>query len=296
MVLLDLPKLGTRIAEIGLKYNEKNEKITEDEDMLLGIKTLIRSLLIQNISKSTDYWLTGGIRTMATDEFNRCMSELSSETKILGEGEYGKVYNIPRKRCFLKNLPANTKRVGIKIEKLKYDYDRGQTPLRLKEVIEIAKKANEIEIGPAIYDVFVTIASNGMVQIIKTFEIIDGESWLNKEWDSDEQKKTALLELDALIHTMNKAGIIHHDLHPGNVMIRRDGRIFIIDYDKAKLVIDEEKSSLASFNRSYPNEWSPTGVFSDSGIIFIYKALLEEGSILNGAKGGRFTRKKKICS
>lgn len=292
-VLFDIPKLSAKIAEITPSYVQQSNN--QDVDLPIGITTLIRGLMIQNLVKSEDYWKTGDIRMMDPAVFNKCMSELKENSITLGEGFYGKVYDVPVRGCFLKNLPSTTKRIGVKVENIKYDYSENQTPTSLRRVIEITKKASELEIGPALYDVFVSVSSSGVVQIIKIFEIIDGSTWEQTEWKSDVYKKDALAELDKLVHTMNSAGIIHHDLHPGNVMVRKDGKVFIIDYDNAKWVSNEEESNLKSFNSSYPSGSDPKGVLSTDGVKFVYNKLVQDGSIVTSNKnGGKRVSRKRV--
>jgi predicted Ser/Thr protein kinase len=198
-------------------------------------------------------------------------------TKVLGEGYFGKVFNVPVDEC-IKNIPAGVKRVGVKVEKLKTPFEASQTPNRVKEVIEIAKKANELNVGPALYDVFVVVNAAGYTQIIKCFEIIDGKSWRDTEW-TPAKKTAALKKLDAHVHKLNKAGIIHHDLHDGNVMVSQTGEVYIIDYDLARFVDFEEENIVARFNDS-ENQWEPKGAASREGTYYVFTKLIEEGSIV----------------
>jgi predicted Ser/Thr protein kinase len=223
------------------------------------------------------------------------MEKIGENSKVLGQGMFGKVLNVKRDPC-LKHLPADLSRVGLKIEALKQEWRAEQEPSRLAEVTEIAKKAADLGIGPALYDVFVTTNKDGGVEIIKTIEIVNGTTWASTEWESSKQKAKALADLDKAIHTMNKAGIIHHDLHSENVMVSKKGRVYIIDYDMAKYVQDEEIRELSSFDNGAPNPWEPKGAASDRGCFYVFKKLIEEGSIkLTDKKnhsGGRRTRRR----
>jgi predicted Ser/Thr protein kinase len=222
------------------------------------------------------------------------LEKIGENSKVLGQGMFGKVLNVKRDPC-LKHLPADLSRVGLKIEALKQEWRAEQEPARLAEVTEIAKKAADLGIGPALYDVFVATNKGGGVDIIKTIEIVNGTTWASTEWESPKQKAKALADLDKAIHTMNKAGIIHHDLHSENVMVSKTGKIYIIDYDMAKYVQEEEIRELSSFNSSVPAPWEPKGVVSDKGCLYVYKKLIEEGSIkLSNHNGGsRRTRRRR---
>jgi predicted Ser/Thr protein kinase len=149
----------------------------------------------------------------------------------------------------------------------------------VKEVEKIAKKAAKLKIGPELYDLFVTENEEQQVVIVKIFELINGKTWSATEWKSLAAKQKSVKHLEEIIHTMNKAGIIHHDLHSDNVMIHKSGKLYIIDYDRASIVDTEEKGRLSAFNNTIPNEWAMTGAMSDNGLFYIYTKLVEEGTI-----------------
>jgi tRNA A-37 threonylcarbamoyl transferase component Bud32 len=62
-------------------------------------------------------------------------------------------------------------------------------------------------------------------------------------------------------------------------MIDKSGRVFIIDYDLAKFVRDEEASDIHEFNESFPDEYEAVGIMSQEGIRYVYDKLVQEGSI-----------------
>ena len=292
MAALDVPKLSQRIKVFSDAYmkpkNEENNDV--DDTFFSAVRNLIQQTVIKNLTSEQSYWDKGGIRMVDPDIFLKCMEELKGNTKVLGSGYYGKVFNVPANSC-IENVPAKVKRVGVKVEFIKSSYDPNQSPERLQAVLAIAKRAAELGIGPALYDCFVTKDTKGSVQIIKIFEIIEGKAWENIEWADERQKMEAVEQLDALIHKMNKAGIIHHDLHQGNVMVAKSGRIYIIDYDLAKFVDDEENGSIRNFRNSFDE-----GPVSEDMLKFIYNNLLAEGSILlNGSSSSakNQTRKNK---
>jgi thiamine kinase-like enzyme len=146
-------------------------------------------------------------------------------------------------------------------------------------VTKIAKRMGELNIGPKLYDVFVTTDADDIVVIIKVFEVIDGKQWADTIWETPKAKAAAIDKLDSMIKKMNKMGVIHHDIHPGNVMVSTSGAIYIIDFDMAANVENEETRALGYFNESR-NIWKPKGAASVEGVDYIFDKLIEEGSIV----------------
>jgi tRNA A-37 threonylcarbamoyl transferase component Bud32 len=130
---------------------------------------------------------------------------------------------------------------------------------------------------------------------VKLFEIIRGKSWNSTEWKTPAAKLKALAQLDKHIHTMNKAGIIHQDLHGDNVMVTPSGRVYIIDYELASYSKDAEAGRLEAFNDSV---WETRTFERDKYIKYVFQTLLDEGSLRLTAtetkKSQNSTRKSSI--
>lgn len=302
--LLDIPKLLDRVKEISKTYKppkivdpkEINEQVFDP--IFISLKENIRSLIRINQISDAKYWKSAGIRVETQAAFEECMDHVKKTTKLLGEGFYGKVYKVPASPCF-KNVPKGVKHIGVKVELMKPGGDNNQTPERLKIVTKIGKRAGDLKIGPKMYDAFVTIGENGNVQIIKLFEIIDGKPWAEVQWKTPKMQQAALDKLDGLIHKMNKAGIIHHDLHTNNVMVGTNGSVYIIDFDLATLIANEEEGRIGMFETPVRWSWQETGILSDHSIKYIFDKLVEEGSIVLPAPkvgGSRFTRRRRRYS
>jgi predicted Ser/Thr protein kinase len=220
------------------------------------------------IRHQRSYWK--GLRVVEADVFAKCVTT----KKELGAGEFGAVFEMPVKACF--KVPASVKRVAVKIERIKPGYDPYQEPEQIKTGIAVAKKAHALGIAPALYDAFIVFDTDD-IKIVKVYEIIKGVSWADKAW-KPAAKANANAELQRAVTKMNRAGIIHHDLHPGNVMVTSKG-LQIIDFDRANFVETEERGWLSSFNSSFPPVWMPRGIASDKGIKYIYHKLVAEGTI-----------------
>lgn len=302
--LLDIPKLLDRVKEISKTY--KPPKIVDPKDIneqafdpiFVSLRENIRALVRINQISDAKYWKSAGIRVETQKAFEECMDHVKKSTKLLGEGFYGTVFKVPASPCF-KNVPKGVKHIGVKVELMKPGGDNNQTPERLKIVTKIGKRAGDLKIGPKMYDAFVTIGENGNVQIIKIFEIIDGKPWAEVQWKTPKMQRAALDKLDGLIHKMNKAGIIHHDLHTNNVMVGTNGSVYIIDFDLATLIANEEEGRIGMFETPVRWSWQETGILSDHSIKYIFDKLVEEGSIVLPAPkvgGSRFTRRRRRYS
>ena len=277
-VLIDIPNLKKRIVEIAKTYVPSEPPHFIENDAEVGfLGNLIRQIVSNIRTKDPVYWRKSGIRWVPSAEFFACLEKVKKNTRELGKGAFGSVFNVPSDTC-IKNIPPGVEHVGIKLEVIK-QFDINQEPERVKEVVKIAKKANKLGLGPAIYDVFVTENALGFTVIVKVFETINGKTWRDTVWESPQAKSSSVAKLKAAIHKLNNAGIIHHDLHSGNVMIDDTGKIYIIDYDRAQFVENEEKWQITEFNETVPGPWTPSGLMTDDGILYIYTKLVEAGDI-----------------
>jgi len=284
--LIDLPALSTRIHQIAKTYSSKTPvaPLPKSSELFDSLQGVIRKIVYESTIKDSNYWKKDGVRVESAAKFAQCLDTVKERMKAVGSGAFGTMYDVPVAAC-MKNIPHGVKHVGVKIEKISGIFEFHQTPQRVKEVAKIAKKAAKLKIGPEFYDMFVTENEHQQVVIVKIFELINGKTWENTEWSSPEKKHKAAERLQEAIHTMNKAGILHHDLHPGNVMIHKSGKVYIIDYDRATIADNAEEDSLPYFNDSIPYFWSMKGALSDNGILYIYTKLVEEGTIvLNDTK------------
>jgi predicted Ser/Thr protein kinase len=267
MAAINVPALSARIAAIAETYDETAPEVKVDQ-YFSHYQNMLEKLTMTILRHQESYWK--GIRQMDAATFATCVST----KKKLGAGSFGSVFEMPVKACL--KVPAGVKRVAVKVETLQTDYDRYQTPQQVKRAIAVSKKAHAIGVAPALYDVFIVFDTDG-VKVVKVYEVVKGVSWDNKEWKGT-QKQKAIAELKEMVHRMNKAGIIHHDLHPGNVMVTTKG-VVIIDFDRANFVETEEEN-LSYFNSSISRPWVPPGVASDKGLKYIYHKLGEEGTIV----------------
>ncbi|NDB81585.1 MAG: hypothetical protein EB127_02365 [Alphaproteobacteria bacterium] len=289
--IFDIPRLAERIREISKTYPEKQGNNpadgTPEDPWFEPLKQPLRLLLRMSINLEEKYWKSAGIRVEGPDEFQKCMDKLQKYAKLSGEGAFGKVYSVPNDVCF-KNVPRSVKRLGVKIENIgggdgfRGIFGGNVTPERLRDVTKIAKIAGTLGIGPKMYDAFVSVDQHNTVQVVKVFEFVDGKTWQDTIWKNQKAREDAQHKLEDLIHKMNGAGILHHDLHTKNVMIGKNGKLYIIDFDLAKFSKNEESGAIGRFEDPprFMFEESAKGVTSDNGIRYIYNKLVEEGDII----------------
>lgn len=285
-VLMDIPALSRRVQEIAKTYDPSEPPNPKSAGILYNslynaLAPYIRRGVQQTVVNNPAYWSKAGIRMEDASTFAQCLESVKDTTKVLGKGMYGTVSEIPVVAC-MKHIPRGVKHVGVKVEIMRTDvFDaRNQMPERLQEVAQIARKAAELGIGPEFYDIFVTHNDAHELIIVKIFESIQGTSWENTEWSSPAKKHEAAERLMKAVNIMNKAGIIHHDIHPGNVMVHTSGKLYIIDYDLARFVNNEEALRVYNFNNALQQNWKKGWeAGSDEGVADIIVKLMEEGSI-----------------
>ena len=285
-ILIDIPTLYKRIEELSKTYVKPDTPSAPsfdappEDETVKNIKNLIRYIARTVQLQDPAIWKKYDIEFMGRNAFEQCYTRISKKksTKPLGSGYFGSVYDVVSDPC-IKHVPKHVKHVAIKIEPIKSLYDNSQEPERIGEIFQIYKKAFKLGICPELYNIFVTKDANGSIQIIKVFEIVKGTTWNGTNWSNGLDKQKAIEQLQSKIQKMNKAGILHHDLHDGNVMVTPEGDVYIIDFDRAKFVKNEEKNRMEIFNDSIDYSWEPKGIASRDGVDFLYNELLKEGSI-----------------
>ena len=277
--LLDLPQLRKRIKELTKTYSESAEVLTDPENPLfIQLLYFLRDQAFQVAVDDKAYW--GHIRFEDPKRFVECIlsDKLRRKSKVVGKGAFGTMWDVPVASC-MRFIPNGVKHVAVKVEKVS-PKEENQAPERLQEVAVIAKKAAALKIGPKFYDMFVTKDSENQYIIVKIMELIHGTSWANTEWKSPAVKKKAVKQLSDAIELMNKSGIIHHDLHDGNVMVAKSGKVYIVDYDRANLISHEEVGQLYQFNNSVRKPWDLNEMITEKRLLFLFDRLVKEGSII----------------
>ena len=293
---IDYGKLSQRIGEILHKYKPGQIKIDEaivNNSIVQNFTDMIQKIIMNQVTSKADYWSSAGLRMLTDESFMKCKAKFAKVGKFIGRGAFGVMMKVPRPSC-LPKIPKNVKEVAMKFESLQTPYDRFQAPKQVAEAFKISQKAAEIGIGPKIYDTFITLDENGQASIVKVFELVDGESWESFIWDSEKEKRKAVQQLKEKIILMNKEGILHHDLHIGNVMVTKSGDVIIVDFDRANFVETEELDRLRWFNQSLPYNDEPDNELLKFEVAKeIVQILVKEGTIRLNTMSNRKTRRNK---
>jgi len=289
-ILLDIPKLSSRIYEISTTYPTSYKEPDYNDPVFESFQMFIVNLLLRHMTSMKSYWKPSRLRIESTEDFESCI--IHAKNTKLGNGAFGTVYKIKSDACScFKNIPSNTPFVAMKVESIKHDgYWKAQSPQAIATSVKLSKLAGKHGIGPIFYDAFLTKDKDGYIQIIKVFEYIDGTNWNDMEWSSSEKKLHALEQLKILIQKMNKIGIIHNDLHWKNVMISKEEKVYIIDFDLAIFYKDMEKDDISYFNNADQLE---NNMFSWKRIRYIYDTLVKEGYLILQSPVKNKTRKAK---
>jgi len=306
--VIDIPALKTDVANLLEEYRKKPVLDISDQEIpiLENIRRLIGQCVISVLLSDPAEWKRQGIRIVHADPskaFGGCFCDAFTEKdpKILGEGAFGKVYSTHKYPCA--HAPADGTQVAIKMEELRQsswniEY---QSPAGVRRAIDISKKAAQLGVGPALYDTFLCISPDQKMHIVKVMEMFDGQRLSDiTSWKSLKHKDAARMMLMKHIKTLNKHGIIHADLHSGNVMVHKDkrgyvDRMVIIDYDRAKFVNTFESANALRILNGGPLDI--TNLSDNSNFLnFVIGRLLKEGKIVltrPSAAAKRKTPKRK---
>jgi serine/threonine protein kinase len=152
----------------------------------------------------------------------------------LGEGGMGEVYKAQDTKLdrlvALKFLPSST--TATEADKARF--------------IQEAKAASALNHTNVctIYDIQEYEDPQGIKKLFIVMEFVDGETLRNKKNLSVKQ----VLEIGAQaaegLAAAHEKGIVHRDIKPENIMLRKDGRVQIMDFGLAKLYAGTEASRL----------------------------------------------------
>ncbi len=226
---IDIPLLTREIEKV-LKSNKfqrveggvPKETLEVLEPLVKGI--VVRAQIKLMGSTSTTYVVKNGKKQ---ETIQACLNLTKNDYKMIDQGWFGTVYQIPRS--------DSKEKLAVKVERADHEYwgqlDPNSNPIEILEAsTKLAEKAGELGIGPKIYRYF-TCMHNGIPFFITIMQFIDGMNFL--EWQkgkSPDQVSAVVKTVREHITALGNVGILHNDVHAGNVMISKDGKIYIVDY------------------------------------------------------------------
>lgn len=184
------------------------------KDLEKGILRLFREVVNPHKDRPISDWLDN----IPVVRLN-CLKQFTWR-RILGRGEYGKVYLIHDGSRYYALKEIDLEVLGPRFAP------------KLKNEILLTKRAGEAGIGPKVYDAYLCDD-----RLYLRMEYIDGtplHTWVERHVLSGRDRDTIMSLLDRL----HKLGVAHQDLHSGNIMVqeRTPGNpVFrIIDYGFAE--------------------------------------------------------------
>lgn len=151
--------------------------------------------------------------------------------------------NIRKSCCINDNTYSETCNYILKIQQI---YNENEITFQLL--------AATLGIAPAIHEIWTCLDKSTKKPVTAVFVMDELQDTLEnylKSSDSDENKLDKMKKVIEAIKILHKHGIRHNDLHTRNIMINRDGSVFIIDYEKATKFSDYATRMLNDYQFIY---------------------------------------------
>lgn len=173
--------------------------------------------------------------------------------RVIGYGGFGVTYiawdNTLQQRVAIKEyLPSEfaTRAVGQTQVTVFSGNKAEQFSHGMAKFIDEAKRLAQFQSEPGIVRVFDSFEANNTAYIV--MEYLDGEtltSYLEREETVPVEKAIEMLTPVILsLEVVHKAGIIHRDIAPDNIMLTKDGQVKLIDFGAARYATTSHSRSL----------------------------------------------------
>jgi tRNA A-37 threonylcarbamoyl transferase component Bud32 len=224
-----LTKIVKRISK--LTTNQLNNLFKKYDNLDLNHKQYDKINKIINLFNTVNnrIEISKKVNLIHANNFNKCFKNYY-KIKLLGEGDKGKVYLT---EIYNKNHLRfkSQKKYAIKVQRIEIS--------KLKDLyqeISILKKLSNLQIAPKFYDYWICFNNNNYYLFIVMDYLKYGtlNNWIESGHiiTYDDIKK-----IDFKLNKMHKAGILHNDLHFGNIIIdfkNNNTDFYFIDFGLSK--------------------------------------------------------------
>jgi serine/threonine protein kinase len=154
---------------------------------------------------------------------------------------------------------------------------------RAKLEIRMATAAGKLGVSPKVRDSFFCCSPMKCYYVI-ILERVDGpilHKWLASAAQAD--KEAMYKKIDSLLDKLHQAGIVHNDLHQGNIIIDKSGNPLIVDFSRSTFWKEQLRS-----------QFSNSPGHSDSLVDLVIMDLIEMGHLTHGAFAQRSCRTQSV--
>lgn len=168
--------------------------------------------------------------------------------KKLGQGFFARVYQV-----------SDT--VAAKIITMGTSYRRKRPLVQRKKFdaeVAMATRMGKLGVGPEVIDHYACCRGDGKCNGVILMRRVQGTTLAEAlEKATAKQKDQIRQKLEKKIEAMHAAGVVHNDLHSGNVMVTPGRDVFLVDFGFARDVHDEKRLRAADADDSevFQAEW-----------------------------------------
>ena len=161
----------------------------------------------------------------------------NTKLKKLGQGFFGRVYQV-----------SDT--VAAKIIAMGTSYRRKRPLVQRKKFdaeVAMATRMGKLGVGPEVIDHYACCRGDGKCNGVILMRRVQGTTLAEAlEKATAKQKEQIRQKLEKKIEAMHAAGVVHNDLHSGNVMVTPGRDVFLVDFGFARDVHDEKRLRAAN--------------------------------------------------